>query len=162
MTATKPPLWQIEFTDYPADSMPDLPAGWVDSSWHNDVCPSFENTALGLVLYVDHPDPNEREHGPETPRYSLHRWDEESLSLGESFLASEAWEDISDAVAGAARSAYAENLAKALAAVKAAQTCAEAAGADGARHLPWASAAFSAISDALTYARAKPLDEIID
>ncbi|UUV43173.1 hypothetical protein RCCWILLIS_1 [Rhodobacter phage RcCWillis] len=31
--------WKTEFADF--DAMPDIPADWVDSSWHNDLCPSF-------------------------------------------------------------------------------------------------------------------------
>jgi len=33
--------------------------GWEDTSWGNDVCPSFE--CEGLRLWVEHPDPDQRE-----------------------------------------------------------------------------------------------------
>ena len=34
--------WQTEFADFPAADMPAIPQGWIDSSWHNDTCPSFQ------------------------------------------------------------------------------------------------------------------------
>jgi hypothetical protein len=60
--ASAAPLWQREFPDYPADAMPALPEGWTDQSWHNNACPSFLHDASGLSLWVDYPEPGQREH----------------------------------------------------------------------------------------------------
>lgn len=44
-----------EFGSYPLDSLPDVPAHWEDSSWHNDACPSFI-IHDSLAVFVDFPD----------------------------------------------------------------------------------------------------------
>jgi len=37
---------------------PDLPPGWTDSSWHNELCPCYQ---VGLLhIWLDHPDQTER------------------------------------------------------------------------------------------------------
>jgi hypothetical protein len=45
--------------------------GIVDLSWHNDVCPRFttNDEGIGANLFVDHPDPNKREMGPDVKRF---------------------------------------------------------------------------------------------
>lgn len=53
--------YQTEFPDFKPADMPAIPAGFADSSWHNDACPRFENEQLGLTLWVDYLDPAERE-----------------------------------------------------------------------------------------------------
>ena len=40
--------YKVEFPHY--DDELALPAGWLDTSWHNDVCPSFENKIDGIAL----------------------------------------------------------------------------------------------------------------
>ena len=45
------------------------PEQWVNVSYHNDVCPSFE--CNGYQIFVDHPNPEERELGKETTRYCI-------------------------------------------------------------------------------------------
>jgi hypothetical protein len=37
-------------------------AGWEDVSWHNDVCPRFENKELGLAVWVEANEPECREY----------------------------------------------------------------------------------------------------
>ena len=60
------PSYQTEFPDYPELDVT-LPAGYTDTSGHNESCPSFERTlAGGLVVRVliDYPDNDKREeHG---------------------------------------------------------------------------------------------------
>jgi hypothetical protein len=55
--------YKTEFPHY--DDTLTLPDGWVDTSWHNDVCPSFEkfigNTTFRL--WCDFKDPEMREVG---------------------------------------------------------------------------------------------------
>jgi hypothetical protein len=53
--------FRSEFDDYPACLMPVLPTGFIDTSWHNDACPSFTHEAARLVLWVDYPNPADRE-----------------------------------------------------------------------------------------------------
>lgn len=49
-----------EFPDF-HDVLPVL-EGFVDSSYHHDVCPSLTNDELGLQLFVDYPDPDDSEY----------------------------------------------------------------------------------------------------
>jgi hypothetical protein len=46
-----------EFSDYPLADLPAMPEGFLDSSWHNDTCPSYTNDALGLRIFIDYKDP---------------------------------------------------------------------------------------------------------
>jgi len=42
-------------------NVPEFLKQWEDCSWHNDVCPRFENIDLGIAVWVDTVDPAERE-----------------------------------------------------------------------------------------------------
>lgn len=65
--------FQTEFPDYPATDMPAIPAGFEDSSWHNNSAPSFENTALGLSIWIDYAAPEMREYtGSDGKRFIVH------------------------------------------------------------------------------------------
>jgi hypothetical protein len=64
--------YRVEFPGF--SDMPAIPAGFVDVSWRNDLCPSFLNEAAGIILFVDFADPAYRECS-ETPRFSASRWD---------------------------------------------------------------------------------------
>ena len=66
--------WRTEFGGGYAVPPEITAAGLVDCSWHNDVCPSFclpeQADHEGAVrLWVDHPDPDQRERGSDAPRY---------------------------------------------------------------------------------------------
>lgn len=67
--------FRTEFPDYPVDQMPAMPAGFEDSSWPNDACPSFFNQTLRLAVFVDYPDRAKRER-PDLVRFHLHQTDE--------------------------------------------------------------------------------------
>lgn len=57
--------YKTEFPDF--DNELSLPEGWIDTSWHNDVSPSFEKQ-FGDVTYkiwCDYKDPDRREVGGE-------------------------------------------------------------------------------------------------
>jgi hypothetical protein len=58
-----------EFPDYDLATLPPIPSGWVDSSWHNDVSPSFVIDDKWQV-FVDFEDPKLREF-PGQPRYCV-------------------------------------------------------------------------------------------
>lgn len=70
-------LFTTEFPDFAPDSLPALPEGFVDISWHNDACPSFASDTLGLCVFIDFADPAQREF-PETPRFTVFDWDAEN------------------------------------------------------------------------------------
>lgn len=65
--------YREEFPDFPPETMPAIPAAFLDISWHNDACPCFESAELRLILFVDYADKalSEFPH-PETPRFTLH------------------------------------------------------------------------------------------
>lgn len=49
-------------------------AGLIDQSWHNDISPSFaypNDDEAKLSLWVDHPDPEQRETGPQGKRFMV-------------------------------------------------------------------------------------------
>ena len=57
--------YKTEFPNYDQELV--FPDGWVDTSWHNDVSPSFEKQ-FGNVMYkiwCDYKDPEKREVGGE-------------------------------------------------------------------------------------------------
>lgn len=64
--------WRSEHgEDYAVPSAIVRMGGIVDLSWHNDVCPRFCVTedGSGPNLWVDHPDPERREYGPDRQRF---------------------------------------------------------------------------------------------
>jgi hypothetical protein len=55
--------YKSEFRNY--DDTLNFPEGWIDTSWHNDVSPSFQKQ-LGDITYriwCDYKDPDRREVG---------------------------------------------------------------------------------------------------
>ena len=62
------PHYKLEFPSFDDLSplLAKLPVAFVDCSWHNDACPRFQFPAEAnhypkLILWVDHPDPSQRE-----------------------------------------------------------------------------------------------------
>lgn len=53
--------YRTEFPDFPEADMPAIPEGFEDNSWHNDSCPNFTSEALGLRIWIDFADPEQRE-----------------------------------------------------------------------------------------------------
>lgn len=49
--------YKTEFPDY--DDTLSFPEGWVDDSWHNDVCPKF--TKGNVLIWCDYKDFDRRE-----------------------------------------------------------------------------------------------------
>jgi hypothetical protein len=62
--------WRNEFPDFRPEDMPAIPAGFLDTSWRNDVCPSFTSDPLGLTLWIDYLNPADREY-PAWSRFRL-------------------------------------------------------------------------------------------
>lgn len=65
------------FPDFPAADFPDLPAGFTDSSFVNDACPSIKNETLGLLIFIDWADPTEREY--EGGRFIVYAMDADGI-----------------------------------------------------------------------------------
>lgn len=84
--------YQTEFPDFDPATMPAIPAGFDDVSWHNDACPSFQNEASGLIIFIDYADKSLSEL-PSVPRFSLSEIDpEEEGDTG--IAASDDWSEI--------------------------------------------------------------------
>lgn len=47
-----------------------------DQSWHNDACPSFYCESTDRAIYVDHPDPEQRECGGIWPRFTVEQYED--------------------------------------------------------------------------------------
>jgi hypothetical protein len=58
-----------EFDDFPESDMPTLPAAFVDSSWHNNTCPTF-NLGKDYSLWINYADSAQREF-PEMQRFGV-------------------------------------------------------------------------------------------
>lgn len=92
------PLCAAEHPNFDQSTLPaDMPAGFDDSTWCNDTCPSFINEAAGLVIFIDYANPEDREF-PETPRFSLGIWDDGST--GENIIATDDWSEFQRVLAG--------------------------------------------------------------
>ncbi|WP_262267079.1 hypothetical protein [Microvirga yunnanensis] len=70
--AAELPQWKREFPGFQAAWIPELPPSFEDYSWHNDACPRFHDIMRDLVLWVDHPNPQDREL-PENLRFGVCR-----------------------------------------------------------------------------------------
>lgn len=61
----------MSVADFFDDCLKDFtrPVGWESACYYNDVCPSFRYK--GYEIFVDHPDPKERELGEDRTRFSV-------------------------------------------------------------------------------------------
>jgi len=76
--------YKYEFPNFDYD-IPQLPDGFVDVSWHNDVCPSFScdlNEKQEMVVWVDFADENMRECGGQQFTLVIQEIDNASDPLG--------------------------------------------------------------------------------
>lgn len=62
--------YRTEFPDFDPSTMPAIPAGFVDTSWRQDMSPRFTCPLLGLAVWTDYADPEEREF-PGSARFGL-------------------------------------------------------------------------------------------
>lgn len=77
-----------EFPDFDLATLPAIPASWVDTSWHNDACPSFCASGDGsgesdeIRIFIDYEDPEIREC-PDASRFAaaLYRVDSPEVDL---------------------------------------------------------------------------------
>lgn len=84
--------FRVEFGDFDPATMPAIPDGWTDQSWHNDACPCF-NTGRGLVVFVDYADASLREIQEDYPRFSVQA-DPEVHDHNESLLETDDWSEV--------------------------------------------------------------------
>jgi hypothetical protein len=92
--------YRDEFPDFPEADMPAIPAGWEDTSWHNDAMPSFVNERRMLRLWINYSDVSlqdiqggkrfllVREHADHSPDESDELFASDSWSDVLAFLAS--------------------------------------------------------------------------
>jgi hypothetical protein len=92
--------YRVAFPNTPPSEMPDVPASWVDASWHHDTCPSYYalSGAWGaLRVFIDRASPNDREV-PGYARFGLAYIapDDDTSTVFET----DAFDDVLDYVAG--------------------------------------------------------------
>jgi len=86
-----------------ADGIPEPPAGFKDTSWGNDACPSFTNEALGLVIWADSIDPARREF-TDRPRFLLATIDHsDDIADGSHIMSTDDWLAIAKALGRSSR-----------------------------------------------------------
>lgn len=78
-----------EFPSFPASAFPEIPVGFEDSSWHNDVCPSIADEKRNLLIFIDFTDPADREFPETIGRFTVTR-----LSDTEQLLTTDSWETV--------------------------------------------------------------------
>lgn len=90
--------YREEFPDFVMDV--EIPAGWIDTSWHNDVSPSFETR--GLRIWVDFADPGRREF-EDRPRFTVAEYTDDMDWVAD-HLSTDDWSAVLQFVAAYVRS----------------------------------------------------------
>ena len=87
-----------EFPGFPADSIPAdvFTEGWTDTSYHNDIAPSFEKGRF--TVFIDYPEPADREC-PECPRFRVYGCEDSLAGNFGNGCESDNWADILDYIA---------------------------------------------------------------
>lgn len=87
--------YRKEFPDYPEADMPAIPAGFEDTSWHNDVCPTIGSDSLRLSIFIDYADVAQRELGADTDRFIVLQLDADGCYTGEQpLVATDDWNEV--------------------------------------------------------------------
>jgi hypothetical protein len=94
-----PSDFRQEFPNFDPATMPAIPAGFVDNSWHNDAMPSFIDEIHHLTLWVNYANPADRDIQGDV-RFVLMRTDEVGIDL-EQLAYSDDMADIVRAIANA-------------------------------------------------------------
>ena len=94
--------WRVEFPNFPESDMPELGEGWVDVSWHNDVCPCFHNEGLNVYAWIDTRDRNLWEMQTDDARILVIRGDKygQLTNMDSDFplISGEEWAPIAEAL----------------------------------------------------------------
>jgi hypothetical protein len=102
--------FQTEFPDFPAADLPAIPAGFNDTSWHNNSAPSFENRAVGLSIWIDYADVSLREFEG-GKRFIVHPIDAEgAFTSDDAILETDDWSEVQAFVAARGRDAFSDVL----------------------------------------------------
>ena len=64
--------YKTEFPDFGELDVA-VPSDFEDTSWHNDVCPSFRSSSRGFLLYIDYADEEKREFPEDKARFTVER-----------------------------------------------------------------------------------------
>lgn len=84
----RPPMTiHTEFPNYPMASLPNL-EGFIDTSWHNDTCPSWRRD--NYIVWVDWPNDQDREL-PGGGRFIVQPVDEDGCLIEEVTLETNDW-----------------------------------------------------------------------
>jgi hypothetical protein len=81
-----------EFPDYDVDTLPDIPEDWIDLSFRNDLCPSFESGSKNRIVFIQPEDPEEREF-PSDPRFIVYELDNDE-TIGSFLTATDDWDKV--------------------------------------------------------------------
>lgn len=88
--------FRIEFPEFDPQTMPEIPEGWEDISWHNDVAPSFQvgnPEGIWFRVWVDFAKEAEREFPQSTHRFAIDKVNEE-MGDEETLVQSDDWAEI--------------------------------------------------------------------
>lgn len=77
------------FPEYDVTTLPFIPKDWMDISWRNDVCPSWQSN--GYQIFVNFENPDDRETGGE--RFSVC-----DIEFGDCLLSTDNWAEVLDYV----------------------------------------------------------------
>lgn len=89
-----------EFPDYDVATLPPIPEGFDDTSWHNNSAPSFESSELRLAVWTDYADAEQSEwpemrRAGDLKRFSVNRTDADGAYISdEPELSSDEWADV--------------------------------------------------------------------
>jgi hypothetical protein len=89
---------ETEFPDYDVKTLPPIPDGWLDTSWHNNSAPSFESN--GYNVWIDYLDPALRECN-EGARFIVHKLDDDgAFKDGDPVIVTDDWDAVLAVVTG--------------------------------------------------------------
>jgi hypothetical protein len=84
--------FQTKFPNFPASDMPAIPAGFEDSSWHNDACPSISNE--NMTIWIDYSDVSLREFDEKYPRFNVQPMRDGIEITGDGGLVTDSWDEV--------------------------------------------------------------------
>ena len=92
--------WETEFPNM--TEMPALPESFADTSWHNDIAPSYMSESLRLQVYINYPNLEDREESFMEKRFGIFRTKADSSIDAETFwFETDHWSDILRVIAAA-------------------------------------------------------------
>ena len=62
-----------------------LNSNWVDTSWNQDTCASFENKKHSIRLWIDYPNVEDREYKSESNRFIFQIYKDLKIDLSETY-----------------------------------------------------------------------------